>query len=278
MIDVLFVLSKLRDVTSTGKTSHRTVNALFPANSKDELSDMIGTLRRNVEVLCYVCLAALLLLAGCSNPAGEETGSTAESSSTVVASSSNDNANSAGKSSMTMPLDPDKIVFLDDVASNSVGPENITELWFSDKDGNRIRLEDFHGKKNVVLVFTEGFNGALCPFCKTQTSRLVANYDKFVQLDTEVLVVYPGSKDHLDEFIEAAKGKDKEQVDRVPFPIVLDQEFLATTFFDIKSMHAHPSTFIIDKQLKVQLAYVGKDMTADRPSVKAMLDKIRSLN
>lgn len=274
MNDALCVESKLCDAPAIGKTSHRTGMALFPANSKDELSDMIGMLRRNVKVLSCVCLATLLL-AGCSNPAEEEIGSTAESSSTAASSSSND---VAGKSSMTMSPDPDKIVFLDDVASNAVAPENITELWFSDKDGNRIRLEDFRGKKNVVLVFTEGFNGALCPFCKTQTSRLVANYDKFVDLDTEVLVVYPGSKDHLDEFIEAAKGKDKEQVDRVPFPIVLDQEFLATSFFDIKSMHAHPSTFIIDKQLKVQLAYVGKDMTADRPSVKAMLDKIRSLN
>ncbi|MEM8678773.1 MAG: redoxin domain-containing protein [Planctomycetota bacterium] len=181
----------------------------------------------------------------------------------------------SGKS-MNMSPAPAEIKFKDQVVSNVEVPTSLAGLVFLDTMGNRVALESFLGKKHVVLVFTEGFAGMLCPFCKTQTSRLVANYDRFRQVDAEVLVVYPGARDHLDEFIEAAKTSDKAQVDAVPFPIVLDEEFGATDFFRIRSNLAHPSTFIIDKQGNVKLAYVGADMTADRPSVDAMLGVLQS--
>ena len=70
---------------------------------------------------------------------------------------------------------------------------------------------------------------------------------------------------------------EKSQVDKVPFPIVLDTEFTATDYFDIHSTHAHPSTYLIDKQGGIKFAYVGKNMTADRPSIKAILDKLDAL-
>ena len=117
----------------------------------------------------------------------------------------------------------------------------------------------------------------LCPFCKTQTSRLVANYDKFKERETEILVVYPGTRNHLDEFIEAAKSQEAD-VDKIDFPIVLDEDFKATDFFDIRSNLAHPSTFIIDKGGNVRLAYVGNDMSDDRPSIKAMLEVLDESN
>jgi len=177
---------------------------------------------------------------------------------------------------MPMPTNPADIHFKDKVESNAKIPEGLDQLVFKDANDKRVELESYLGKKNVVLVFTEGFSGGmLCPFCKTQTSRLVANYEKFRELDTEVLVVYPGARDHLDEFIAAAKKTEKEEVDKVPFPLVLDEELKAAGFFNIKSNLAHPSTFIIDKQGNVRLAYVGADMTADRPSVSAMLEVLR---
>jgi len=89
-----------------------------------------------------------------------------------------------------------------------------------------------------------------------------------------VIVVYPGPADHLEEFIQAASQTEKAQVDQVPFPIVLDEEFTATNYFNIQSKHAHPSTYIIDKDGGVQFAYVGEDMSADRPSISAILKKL----
>ena len=179
---------------------------------------------------------------------------------------------------MKAKTDPDKIKFKDTVSTNAKAPKSIEQLTFVDTEGKRIQVKDFKGKKNVVIVFTEGFNKMLCPFCKTQTSRLIANYDKFKELDTEILVVYPGETEHLATFIDAAKTIDKEQVDAVPFPIVLDQDFTATDFFKIRSMQAHPSTYIINKRGEICLAYVGADMSADRPSVKALLNRIKKEN
>jgi peroxiredoxin len=184
----------------------------------------------------------------------------------------------AGSGSPSSYPRPEDIVFQDDVETNVEVPDGLDDLAFSDTSGQRVALEDYLGKKNVVLVFTKGFSGMLCPFCKTQTSRLVANYDKFEQADAEVLVVYPGTRDHLEEFIDAARTSGKKQVDAVPFPILLDEDFAATNFFKIRSSLAIPSTFIIDKSGNVRLAHVSADMTADRPSVQAMLGVLESAN
>ena len=179
-----------------------------------------------------------------------------------------------GKMKFPAPAD---MKFKDTIETNVKAPKNLGDLVFTNTDGSEIKLGEYAGKKNVILVFTEGFNGMLCPFCKTQTSRLVANYDEFKERDCEVIVVYPGPEDHLDEFVEAALKTEKSQVDKVPFPIVLDKEFAATNFFNIHSMFAHPSTYLIDKQGSVQFAYVGNDMSADRPSIKALLQRLDQL-
>jgi len=232
----------------------------------------------------YLVLSSLLVLAlsvllplqfGCQPPHSGSDAANASSASTAQASDASANSmSSMGK--MKFP-DPKDMKFKDSVESNVEVPEAVSELVFTAKDGSKIKLADYANKKNVILVFTEGFNGMLCPFCKTQTSRLVANYDKFKQRDCEIIVVYPGPDDKLDEFIEAALTTEKEQVDDVPFPIVLDRDFKATNFFGIHSMHAHPSTYLIDKKGNVQLGYVGTDMTADRPSVKALLNRLDQL-
>ena len=75
----------------------------------------------------------------------------------------------------------------------------------------------------------------------------------------------------------AKEGIDKQQVERVPFPIVLDQTMSAVDHFDIRSKLAHPSTYVIDKNGNIQLAYVGKDMSPDRPSIKALLETLQSI-
>lgn len=205
-----------------------------------------------------------------------ETAAKDSASSSATSDPAKMKSNMAGMGKMKFPAAKD-MKFKDSLESNVEAPQAIKELVFTDKDGSKIKLVDYFGKKHIILVFTEGFNGMLCPFCKTQTSRLVANYEKFQDRDCEVIVVYPGAADHLDEFVEAALKTEKEQVDEVPFPIVLDKDFKATDFFDIHSTHAHPSTYLIDKQGNVKFAYVGTDMTADRPSVKALLGRLDNL-
>ena len=241
-------------------------------------------------LFCSVSLIACSLLLGCGQPnSASQTADNSTQSEAVPSDESqsktdtkNPNQKTSGMGGMSgmgkmkFPA-PADMKFKDSIDSNVKAPESINELVFTNKDGSKIKMSDYVGKKNVILVFTEGFNGMLCPFCQTQTSRLVSNYKEFEERDCEVIVVYPGAEDHLDEFIDAALNTEKTQIDKVPFPIVLDKDFAATDYFDIHSKLAHPSTYLIDKQGGVQFAYVGNDMTADRPSIKAMLERLDQL-
>ena len=166
------------------------------------------------------------------------------------------------------------VEFHDEVESNREESGSVSDLEFVDAEGNTVGLQQYREKQNVLLVFTRGFAGELCPFCTTQTSRLIANYEKFQQRDTEVLLVYPGAATQLPEFREASmvnSGKDS-----FPFPVLLDEDLAAVKQLGIAAQLAFPSTFILDKQGQVRLSYVGSDPT-DRPSIKAILTQLDAL-
>jgi peroxiredoxin len=166
------------------------------------------------------------------------------------------------------------VVFMDQVQSNRRDDGAIGELSFVDADGNPLSLEQYRGRKNVLLVFTRGFSGKLCPYCTTQTSRLIANYEAFTARDTEILLVYPGSKAQLPMFMEASVDASGRQ--QFPFPVLLDEDLAAVNRLGIAAELAYPSTFILDKQGQVRLSYVGAN-PADRPSIKALLAQLDAL-
>jgi peroxiredoxin len=165
--------------------------------------------------------------------------------------------------------------FKDDATSNSELDSETFALAFIDSQGQPVNINDYRGSKNVVLIFTRGYPGFVCPNCSTLTSRLIANYDEFTKRDSEVLVVYPGDKTHLEDFVTASKpaqASDKA----VPFPILLDEGFTAVDKLKIRADLAKPSTFILDKEGQVRFAYVGAS-SADRPSIKALLDQLDAI-
>ncbi|MCE9557282.1 MAG: redoxin domain-containing protein [Planctomycetes bacterium] len=171
---------------------------------------------------------------------------------------------------------PEQIKFKDTVATNAKVPDKVGELTFVDTAGKKIRIGDFQGNKNVLLVITRGFTQPLCPFCRAQTSRLVSNYPKFQDSSTEVLLVYPGQKGQLEQFLTSVDTVDKGQIDKVPFRILLDDGLEAVQFFGIQANRAYPSTYLFDKQGQIRFAYVGSN-DADRPSIQAMLEQIKLL-
>ena len=171
-------------------------------------------------------------------------------------------------------------LFKDEVASNVEPPQDIDQLVFfrSDRD-KTVKLTDYIGKKNLVLVFTRGYSGGmLCPFCTTQTAQLAASSQAFKDRDAVVLIIYPGSAENLPEFLEAVSDENREKADveAVEWPVLLDKDLTAVNLLDIAADLAKPSSFIIDKQGNIVFSYVGANRT-DRPSVQALLDQLDAI-
>ncbi|HBE71234.1 MAG TPA: hypothetical protein DDW52_24065 [Planctomycetaceae bacterium] len=180
---------------------------------------------------------------------------------------------------LTMGGDPLSL-FKDDVKSNAEPPMQIRDLsFFLGEADQEVKLDNYIGKSSVVLVFTRGYSGGMiCPFCSMQISQLVANYDNFIERDTKVLIVYPGSVEHLDNFAAAVTKVDLEKADiaAVKWPVLLDPDLKAVGLLEIEADLAKPSTFIIDKVGNLVFSYVGANRT-DRPSVKAILNQLDTL-
>lgn len=163
--------------------------------------------------------------------------------------------------------------FLEQLASNRDDIDRL-DFEFRDTFGGTVRLQDYQQEQNVLLVFLRGFSG-ICPHCSSQTSGLIKNYEKIQQRDTEVLLVYPGTRDNVDSFTKFALSK--EALQEFPFPILLDENLKVVNELGIADDLAFPSTFIIDKQGNVTLVYVGKNQ-ADRPTIESILKHLDSIN
>jgi peroxiredoxin len=175
---------------------------------------------------------------------------------------------------------PADIHFLDDAATNVAPGDAILNLQFVDQAGKTVRPRDLIGAKNLVVVFTRGYNGSICPYCSSYTSSLITNYPKISERATEVLVVYPIAKpdqsQRLDEFLKATFIRSGDGMTKTPFPVVLDIELKAVDMLGIRKDLAKPATYILDKAGHVRFAYVGKSLS-DRPSIKVILKQLDTL-
>lgn len=184
--------------------------------------------------------------------------------------------------------------FLSSVESNTAEPADLLDLPLVDAAGAPVQLRKQLGGRNLVIVITRGYlsgsaggdstprmpnQPGICIYCATQTSELAANMAAFAQHNAAVLAVVPvRSREEaagLNEFYAAAQ--EKGATDPLPFPVVLDVELKAVDKLGIRSQLAHPSAYIIDKDGKVRLAYVGRS-AADRPSAAALLERLGQIN
>ncbi len=172
------------------------------------------------------------------------------------------------------------IKFLDSAESNGSKESKISNLSFTTLDGESVKVSDLAKDENLILVIIRGHTREICPYCSTQTSRLISNYDKFAKRNAEVVVVYPIEQQadamHWDAFMKSTREKLKDSKVKVPFPVLLDVELKSVLQLGIKKDLSKPATYILDKAGQVQFAYVGSTI-ADRPSIKAMLDQLDRL-
>lgn len=181
------------------------------------------------------------------------------------------------------PLRPiEQVQFKPQVKSNvSTGDVTVTgakknqpdpnEPTFIDQDGNQVKLSQFRGKP-LVMVFTRGFPGYLCPMCTAYTAQFVVNYERFKSAGAEVVIVFPGSNREVDDFVSAAR-EIAETGDNPPFPILLDPDLFAVSRFRVNADLARPSTFIFDSEGVRRWGYVGAEPD-DRPSVETVLAEL----
>lgn len=179
----------------------------------------------------------------------------------------------------------DLVKFKDDAVSNvpvnSDLEDSLEGLVFTSPQGESVDLNQYRGKKNLVLVVTRGYGEGVCLYCATQTSRLIANYQEFARRDAEVLVVFPvegqDAQKKLDAFLKASYDKLDEKPQPTPFPLLLDVDLAAVDRLGIREDLAKPATYILDKQGRLRFAYVGQSIS-DRPSLAALLQELDRLS
>lgn len=170
------------------------------------------------------------------------------------------------------------IRFLDDAASQESPATDLLAVPVTTADGRETTLKELAGGKRLIVVFTRGFSGSICPYCSTQTSRLIANYGEFQQRNAEVVVIYPLKEDkdrpRLDEFLKKANENNGAGAGQPPpFPLVVDLGLKAVDLLALRKDLSKPATYIVEADGAIKFAYVGKSL-ADRPSVKALLAQL----
>lgn len=178
-------------------------------------------------------------------------------------------------------ISPEMIKFQDEVKSGELPTTDLLDLKFTNLENQTVALKSLlqPGRK-LILVVMRGFSGEVCKFCTTQTSRLISNYSKFTDRETEIVIVYPVSSasdsSRLQELQAAAAAQLQVPNLQIPMPMLLDVNLEVVKQLGIQKNLAKPSTYIFDSEGKVRFAYVGSHL-ADRPSVQALLDEIDKL-
>jgi peroxiredoxin len=174
------------------------------------------------------------------------------------------------------PVKPvDQVEFIHDAKPNAPTGGAVEPAAFVDTQGNAVSLADFKGRKSVVLVFTRGFSGYICPLCTSYTAQIAYRYKDIAAAGAEVLVVFPGSPDKVQDFIRAAREiLEQEGAGALPFPVLLDVNLKGVKAFGIQGDLARPSTYVIDRDGTVLYSFVG-DQPHERPDVQTILTVLR---
>lgn len=129
----------------------------------------------------------------------------------------------------------------------------------------------------MLLVVLRGWPGYQCPICTRQVHDYVGHEAEFMKQDVQVLMVYPGPaeqlKAHAQEFLQ-----DKQWP--ASWIFVIDPDYTFTNLYglrwDAPKETAYPSTFVIDRNRRVQFAHVSKSH-GDRVGAATALDALTKL-
>ena len=118
-------------------------------------------------------------------------------------------------------------------------------------EGKAIRLSDFKGKKNLVLVF---YQGSFCSVCAAQLSNIQNHLSAFRAQDAEVIAISADDREHALQSV----GEHG-----LTFNVVPDADKQIISRFGVANIAkkgiAWPSLFVVDKKGVVKLSYASED-------------------
>ena len=98
--------------------------------------------------------------------------------------------------------------------------------------GPEFALEDYRGKKRVIVWFTKGM---ACVFCRQHMSQLARAYDDIKKRDAEVLEIAPSTPE---------KGRLYAAKYKLPFPYLCDPDDKARQSWHIESRSHGPVYYV----------------------------------
>lgn len=141
----------------------------------------------------------------------------------------------------------DAYEFLDPVPVGKAAP-NFTATT---ADGKTIKLSNYKGKKNLVLVF---YQGSFCSVCGAQLTNLQNHLSNFKEQDAEIIAISADDKAHALQSV----GEHG-----LTFPVVPDEHKKLIGQFGIGNVSKHgiawPSLFVVDKKGIVQLSFANQE-------------------
>jgi len=199
-------------------------------------------------VVGFLALAAGLVYALSTNApperdeASRANGPEIVTSGTTVASSGNQNA---GASPDLTKVDPYQ--YLDPVTVGKKAPDFAAKT----ADGTPIKLSQFHGRKNLVLVF---YQGSFCSVCGAQLTNIQSHIADFKAQDAEILAI------SADDTTHAAQTVGEHGL---TFPVIPDAGKKIIGQYGIgnivKKGIAYPSLFVVDKKGVVRLSFASPE-------------------
>jgi len=160
-------------------------------------------------------------------------------------------------------------------ATPAVG-DKAADFTLKTLDGQPVSLSELAGHSRVVLIVLRGYPGYQCPYCVRQVRDVIEHAAEFQAARAEVLLVYPGPPDELDQHAKEFLTKQN------PLPagvhLVIDPDYSFTNLYGLRwdAPHetAYPSTFLIEGNQTVVFRKVSHGH-GDRTSSTEILAELK---